>query len=64
MSIELFTRRTLLVAGGAVAVSWVSGLAFPPRRRAWQQHLRCVAVPTIIFPTRRSWIALAAGASG
>lgn len=31
MSIELFTRRTLLVAGGAVAASWVSGLAVPAR---------------------------------
>ena len=35
MSVDLFTRRAVLVAGGAVAATWVSGLLAP----AWAQEL-------------------------
>ena len=31
MSVDLFTRRAVLVAGGAVAATWVSGLLVPAR---------------------------------
>jgi len=31
MTVDLFTRRTLLVAGGAVAASWASSLPVPAR---------------------------------